>query len=152
MQIMTRLSLVLIGSMLITGVAAQDPSDDEADVLLRISEAWAAEQKGDAKWVDEMIADNFVGWGKSWPAPRTKDSVRRWERFGQQLGRLVQYEIYPLSVTVDGDLAIAHYLYTSAFKNMDKDGKIEVSNGRYTDILTRTEDGWMFIAWHGGDD
>jgi len=27
-----------------------------------------------------------------------------------------------------------------------------MSNGRYTDILVRKEDGWKFIAWHGGDD
>ena len=23
---------------------------------------------------------------------------------------------------------------------------------RYTDVLVRTEDGWKFLAWHGGDD
>ena len=41
-------------------------------------------------------------------------------------------------------------LLCGAFK--DKEGEIEMTNGRYTDILVRTEDGWKFIAWHGGED
>jgi ketosteroid isomerase-like protein len=66
------------------------------------------------------------------------------------MGRVVRYELYPLSITVHGDVAVAHYLYSTAFKK--KDGDIEMSNGRYTDVLVRTEDGWKFLAWHGGDD
>jgi hypothetical protein len=46
-------------------------------------------------------------------------------------------------------MAVAHYLYTNAVQTKDK--KIEVSNGRYTDILVRDGDVWKFIAWHGGD-
>ena len=54
------------------------------------------------------------------------------------------------AIIVNGDVGIVHYLYSSASK--DADGKVETSNGRYTDILLRTDDGWKFIAWHGGDD
>ena len=64
--------------------------------------------------------------------------------------KTLRYELYPLAITVDGDVAVAHYLYSVAFR--DKEGQIEVSNGRYTDVLVRKEDGWKFIAWHGGDD
>ena len=53
-------------------------------------------------------------------------------------------------MAVHGDVAVAHYLYTSA--NEDKDGAGETDNGRYTDVLVRGEDGWKFLAWHGGDD
>ena len=53
-------------------------------------------------------------------------------------------------VDLEGDVAVAHYLYTSASE--DKDDNVEISNGRYTDVLIRTDDGWKFIAWHGGDD
>ena len=66
------------------------------------------------------------------------------------MGRVVRYELYPLSITIHDDVAIAHYLYSSAFK--DKEGEIDISNGRYTDVLVRAEDGWKFLAWHGGDD
>ena len=60
------------------------------------------------------------------------------------------HELYPLAIIVNGDLAVAHYLYTSAWE--PKDGETEINNGRYTDVLVRTEEGWRFIAWHGGND
>ena len=66
------------------------------------------------------------------------------------MGRVIRYELYPLSITIHDDVAVAHYLYSTAFKS--EDGEIEMSNGRYTDVLVRTEDGWKFVAWHGGDD
>ena len=77
-------------------------------------------------------------------------STSKWNRFSEQLGRVARYELYPLAITIHGDVAVAQYLYSVAFK--DRDGKFEMTNGRYTDILVRTEDGWKFIAWHGGDD
>ena len=73
-----------------------------------------------------------------------------WDRFNNEQSELIAHELYPLSIVVHDDVAIAHYVYTSA--NEDKDGKVEVSNGRYTDVLVRTDNGWKFIAWHGGDD
>jgi ketosteroid isomerase-like protein len=61
----------------------------------------------------------------------------------------VAHELYPLAIVVHGDVAVAHYLYTSAFKR--RDGDVEVNNGRYSDVLVRTPDGWKFLSWHGGD-
>jgi ketosteroid isomerase-like protein len=97
-----------------------------------------------------MLTVDFMGWSKNSPAPRSKTSTSKWNRFSEQLGRVARYELYPLAITIHGDVAVAQYLYSVAFK--DKEGKFEMTNGRYTDILVRTEDGWKFIAWHGGDD
>ena len=77
-------------------------------------------------------------------------STRMWDRFESTQGKAVAHELYPLSIVVHGNVAVAHYLYTNAFE--DKDGDVEVSNGRYTDVLVRTDSGWKFLAWHGGDD
>ena len=150
MKVSAKLVLILIGSALATTAGAQDVGDDEADVLLSIEREWEASRKGDQDKVDDMLSDDFMGWGKGSPAPRSKTSTSNWSRFETQMGRVVRYEIYPLSITIHDDVAVAHYLYSRAFK--DKEGKIEISNGRYTDILVRSEDGWKFIAWHGGDD
>ena len=73
-----------------------------------------------------------------------------WDRFNDKQGKSVMHELYPLAIVVHGDVAVAHYLYSSAFE--DKEGKIEVNNGRYTDVLVKTDEGWRFISWHGGDD
>ncbi|RZV33674.1 MAG: nuclear transport factor 2 family protein [Chromatiales bacterium] len=150
MNITAKLVLILVGSTLLSAASAQDATDDEADVLLTIEREWEASRKGDQDKIDDMLTDDFMGWGKTSPAPRSKTSTSNWSRFSTELGRIVRYEIYPLSVTVRGDVAVAHYLYSTAFK--DKKGEIEMSNGRYTDVLVRTEDGWKFVAWHGGDD
>ena len=129
---------------------AGDPVDDQADVWATVEDQWDAEKSGDRKWTDRMLADDFSGWGKNSPAPRSKSSTKMWDRFNDEQGSIVAHELYPLAIVVNGDVAIAHYLYSSAFQ--DKDDEVEMSNGRYTDILIRTEDGWKFIAWHGGDD
>jgi ketosteroid isomerase-like protein len=146
-------STVLFGlliSMCLPQAFAQDIRDDEADVLLTIEREWEASLKGDHDEVDRMLADEFMGWSKTSPAPRTKSSSSKWRRFEESMGRVLRYELYPLSITVSGDVAVAHYLYTQAYK--PKNGEVEVSNGRYTDVLIRDENGWKFLAWHGGDD
>ncbi len=150
MNVTARLVLTLLGSLLFSASIAQDTTDDAADVLLTIERAWEASQKDDQKRIDDMLTTDFMGWGKNSPAPRSKNSNSKWRRFSEQMGRVERYELYPLSITVHGDVAVAHYLYSTAFKN--KDGEIKMANGRYTDVLVRTEDGWKFVAWHGGDD
>jgi len=150
MNLSAKLVLILIGSALCTAVGAQDINDDEANVLLTIEREWEASRKADQDKIDDMLAENFMGWAKNSPAPRSKTSTSNWSRFATEMGRILRYEIYPQSITIHGDVAVAHYLYSSAFKK--KGGDIELSNGRYTDILVRSEDGWKFIAWHGGDD
>jgi len=131
-------------------VQVQEPSDHAADVWSTVEAQWDAEEKGDKRWIERMLTEDFAGWGKNSPAPRDKLSTAMWDRFDDQQGTTVAHELYPLSIVVYGDVAIAHYLYTNAEE--DKDGKVEVSNGRYTDVLVRSADGWKFIAWHGGDD
>ena len=150
MNLPAKLVLILIGSTLFSAASAQDESDDEASVLLTIEREWEASRKGDQDKIDDMLTLDFMGWARNSPAPRSKTSTSNWSRFGAEMGRIVRYEIYPLSITIHGDVAVAHYLYSSAFKN--KKGEIKMSNGRYTDVLVRSEDGWNFIAWHGGDD
>ena len=145
-----KLLLALVGTLVYATAFAQDNRDDEADVLLTIERAWEANRKGDHDDFDDMLLENFMGWGKSSPAPRGKTSTSRWHRLNDEIGRVTRYELYPLWITVQDDMAIAHYLYSVAVK--DRDGDIEMSNGRYSDVLVRTDDGWKFIAWHGGKD
>lgn len=152
MKTIDRLKLAVLGVFMMAfgSAIAQDPQDDQADVWAVVEEQWNADEKGDKKWIDRMLTDDFSGWGNNSPAPRSKASTKMWDRFNEQLGHSVAHELYPLAIVVNGDIAVAHYLYSSAFE--DKDGATEVNNGRYTDILIRTDDGWKFISWHGGDD
>lgn len=146
------LKLTIFCLMLATfgSASAQDALDDQADVWATVEEQWAADEKGGTKWIDRLLSDDFSGWGKNSPAPRSKSSTKMWDRFNDEQGQSVIHELYPLAIVVNGDVAVAHYLYSNAYE--DKDGKIEMNKGRYSDVLVRTDQGWQFIAWHGGDD
>ncbi len=140
--------LVLLGT-----ANAQDPAggfDDATNVWIVVEAQWEAEKDGDKDWIDRMLADGFHGWGKDSPAPRSKSSTQMWDRFADEQGNLVAHELYPLEIVIHEDTAVVHYLYSSAYQ--DKEGKVKTNNGRYTDVLVRTADGWKFIGWHGGDD
>ena len=144
---------LVLASILLMGCSfafAQDAADDHADVWSVIEEEWNADEKGDKKWPDRLLTDDFSGWANDSPAPRSKSSIKMWDRFGEEMGKMLAHELYPLSIVVNGDVAVAHYLYSSAYQTKDDD--IERNNGRYTDVLIRTDDGWKFLAWHGGDD
>jgi hypothetical protein len=145
-----KLTVIALPLLIIGNAVAQDDRDDATAVWIVVEAQWEAEQKGDSKWIDRMLVDRFFGWGNESPAPRSKSSTRMWDRFGDQLGNIVEHELYPLEIVIHENTAIVHYLYASAFK--DKDGDIEMNKGRYTDVLVRTDNGWKFIAWHGGDD
>ena len=145
-----RLFAALAALALVPAAMAQDSTDDQADVWAAVERQWDADEKGDPKWINEMLTEDFSGWGKESPAPRSKASTRMWDRFTDKQGKTVAHELYPLAIVVHGDIAVAHYLYTSAFE--DKEEKVEVTNGRYTDVLVRTDAGWRFLAWHGGAD
>lgn len=145
-------TIAMIGAclLIVSPIFAQEPVDDQADVWATIERQWDDEEKGDKKWIDRLLVEEFSGWPKISPAPRSKPSTKMWDRFSDEQGKTVAHELYPLAIVVHEDVAIAHYLYTSAYQ--DKDDKVEVSNGRYSDVLVRTDEGWKFIAWHGGDD
>ncbi|MDA0705432.1 MAG: nuclear transport factor 2 family protein [Proteobacteria bacterium] len=129
---------------------AQDARDDATDVWIAVEALWQADENGDKEWIDDMLAERFYGWAKDAPAPRSKSSTQMWDRFADQQGNMVAHELYPLEIVIHENTAVVHYLYSSAFR--DKEGKVKSDNGRYTDILIRTEEGWKFIGWHGGDD
>ncbi len=156
MTLNRKLCIFVAGALLATGsiAAAQDGvrsgAADRADIWTTIERQWSAQERGEESWIDELLMDDFSGWGKTSPAPRGKSSTKMWNRFNAEISDLVAHELYPLSIVVNGDVGVAHYLYSSATRL--EDGKIESDNGRYTDILLRTEDGWKFIGWHGGDD
>lgn len=133
-----------------TKAVAQTSTDDYVAVWSVIEGQWEASQRGDRRWVEQLLSADFIGWPNNSPAPRDRRSIRMWNEFGLKQSKGLTHELYPLSTIIHGNMAVAHYLYTNATENSD--GKTEVVNGRYTDILVRDDGEWKFISWHGGDD
>ena len=147
--------VVLAGILLLASAYAvaqesfPDEADDQAAVWTAVEAIWAAAERGDDDWVDTMLSADFMGWPNNSPAPRGRGSIRMWNNFDQEQTSGITHELYPLSIVVHGDMAVVHYLYTNAVQTRDK--KIDVTNGRYTDVLVRDDGAWKFISWHGGD-
>jgi len=142
----------IIGTLVLVtsgNVLAQATTDDAA-VWSVVERQWEASQQGDSKWVDTLLAEDFTGWSNANPTPRTKESVRMWQKFESKQWDGEMHELYPLSIVVHGDMAVAHYLYSNAGE--DAEGETRVINGRFTDVLVRIDGEWKFIAWHGGSD
>lgn len=146
-----KLSALLYAVLLFIAVPAHaQSSDDEVAVWATVEQQWRAAKRGDNDWVDELLSADFVGWPTDSPAPRNKASTRLWNDFNSRQTELLEFELYPQAIVIHGDMAVVHYLYTAA--NKAKGGDVEFSSGRYSDILVRSEDGWRFVAWHGGND
>ena len=145
------LATFLLGAVfIIAGTASAQEGSDEASVWAVIEQQWEREQRGDKRWIEDLLVADFMGWPNTAPAPQNKSSTRTWNEFGDKQSKTIEHELYPLSIVVHGDMAIAHYLYTVAVE--DRDDNVEVSNGRYTDVLVRDDGQWRFISWHGGND
>ena len=146
-------TIVVLGAGTATAqTTASDQVEDQADVWAVVEKQWNAEERGDSKWMDQLLTDDFSGWGNGSPAPRSKASTMMWNKFSKRVSQMVAHELYPLSIVVNGDVAVAHYLFSVANEEKKKGGEIKSENGRYTDVLVRTEDGWKFVAWGGGTD
>lgn len=145
-----QLLTVLFGAgLLSTGVAFAQDTDDDADVWQVVSSQWEDEKEGKNDWIDDRLVREFYGWPKNSPAPLSRQSTEKWDRFNDGRYELLEYELFPMQIIVRDSTAVVHYLYTTATK--DEDGNVEMSSGRYTDILVRTDNGWKFIGWVGGD-
>jgi ketosteroid isomerase-like protein len=63
---------------------------------------------------------------------------------------LVDWWIQPLAVKIYGNVAIVHhYCY---YISRNPDGEEESGRVRWTDIVLKQGNRWVFIADHGGDD
>ncbi len=144
-QVTAVLLCLLVGS----AARSQEAGDDQVAVWAIIERQWAAENQEDSEWIDELLTADFVGWPYDSPAPRSRASTRMWNEVSRKQWKSEAHELYPLSIVVRGDTAIAHYLFSTAGENAD--GKIVTRNGRFTDVLVRVNREWKFLSWHGGD-
>ena len=104
----------------------------------------------DLTWIDKMVHPNLSYWAADRPMPQTKASVARWNRYENTTGTVLEQELFPISITITGNIAVVNYRYVIARENYEK--KRETATGRYMDVLIKEGGRWLFIAWAGGDD
>lgn len=130
--------------------AAQTWSAEQKEIWEFEQTQWKMSAAKDLSWVDTMVHPNLSFWETQQPQPRNKASLERWNRFDSANNTVLEQELFPISITVTGNVAVVHYSYTVERENYKKER--ERVNGRYTDILLKDGGSWKFISWSGGDD
>ncbi len=130
--------------------AAQTWNAEQQEVWKLEEQQWKMAAAKDASWIDKMVHNNLSYWDNDQVAPQNKASLTRWNRYNSGNTTTLEQEIFPISITITGNIAVAQYRYTTARENYKKER--ETVSGRYTDVLVKDGGRWMFIAWAGGED
>lgn len=146
-----RLSLLSLAVLTLASTAWGQAWSAEQQEIWRFEEQqWKMAAEKDTTWIDKMTHPSLSYWDSDAPAPQSKASLSRWARYHTANSTVLEQELFPLSLTITGNVAVAHYRYTTARENFKKER--EIVTGRYTDVLIKEDGRWLLLAWAGGDD
>lgn len=131
-------------------VCAQTWNAEEQEIWKLEEQQWKMSAAEDLTWIETMVHPKAMTWGNDWPSPTNRASLSRWNKYDAASGATLEQELFPLSVTITGNVAVAHYRYRVAREDHKKDR--EIVTGRYTDVFVKEGGRWLFITWAGGDD
>ena len=142
--------VVLCLALLPTLASAQTWNAEQQEVWKLEEQQWQMSKDKDVSWIDKMVHPNISYWDVDQPGPQNKASLQRWNRYNNANATVLEQELFPISLTITGNIAVVQYRYSVARENYKKER--ETSTGRYTDVLVKEGGRWLFIAWSGGDD
>jgi len=133
------------------GAASAQTWTPEQQELWKFEELqWQMSKDKDSSWIEKMVHPNLTYWETAAPVPQNRASLSRWNRYTSAGSTVLEQEIFPISMTITGNIAVAQYRYQIAREDYKKER--ETVWGRYTDVLVKEGGRWLFIAWTGGDD
>lgn len=130
--------------------SAQSWSAEQQEVWKFEEKQWQMARDKDLSWIDTMVHPNLSYWETGEAMPQNKTSLARWNKFNSASQTVLEQELFPISITITGNVAVAQYGYRVVRENHKKDR--ETVTGHYTDVLLKEGGSWRFIAWAGGDD
>jgi type II secretory pathway pseudopilin PulG len=135
--------------VLASAASAQTWSPEQQQIWRFEEQQWNMAKEKDLSWVDTMVHPNLSYWDTDQPGPQNKASLARWSRYGSTSTTVLEQELFPISITITGDIAVVHYNYAVASENYKQER--QTVSGRYTDILVKEDGRWLFLSWAGGD-
>ncbi|MGB1261853.1 MAG: nuclear transport factor 2 family protein [Cognaticolwellia sp.] len=146
-----KLIMALIVSITAFSGYAKSWDNQQTQVWNVILASYEDIDKRDNNWTDKWVTKDAMVWGNSTPMPRSRSSVKRWEKFRFEDGSVSNVSEYsPAAIVVHGDTAVAHYYYSNG--TTSKKGKQAVTHGRCSDVLVKDKKSWKFVAWHCADE
>lgn len=148
-QIFQLVCVTCVLALLAVPVQAQTWSAEQLEVWQVVSKQWELEMAEDDAWI-EMLHDSFQSWPNEASMPLDKADTARFHAAEAGQFKIQVQDIAQVGIVVTGDTAVAHYYHTTVVEY--DDGERETFEGRFTDILTRTGDGWQFVSWVGHEE
>lgn len=94
------------------------------------------------------IHPEFMGWPTEEPMPNNRAATRLWLANLFHTRKFEITTITPTGLKIHGNVAIVNYYYSQAYR--DTEGKQQIEQGRFTDILMKEKGKWLLIGDHGG--
>ena len=149
-RIVAMAATVLVLYAAVGTASAQEWSPEQQEIWAVEQQQWKMSAAEDLSWIDTMVHQNMRFWETGAPMPRDKASLKHWSRFDADNGSTLEQELFPISATITGNIAVVQYNYVIARENFKKER--ETVTGHYTDVLVKDGGRWLFLAWAGGDD
>ena len=150
MEKLLALAAFALGLVAFAGAApAQSWSPEQQEIWKLEEQQWKMAAAEDDSWMDTMVHPNLRFWETGGPMPRDRNSLKHWARHNNDGSNVLEQELFPISVTITGNVAVVQYHYMIARENLKKER--ETVTGHYTDVLIKENGKWLFIAWAGGD-
>jgi ketosteroid isomerase-like protein len=144
-------SLLILALTAYTSAASAQTWSPEQQAIWRLEEQqWKMAAAKDLSWIETMVHPNLNFWQTDQPMPRNKASLSRWTKYDSANTTVLEQELFPISITITGNVAVAQYRYQVASENYKKER--ETVTGRYTDVFVKEGGRWLFITWAGGED
>jgi len=149
-----RRSLTMLACLALLGLptlARAQTWSPEQQELWKVEQAqWKAFAEKDHSWIEKMVHPNVSLWETGEPAPQDRASLARWVRYQSAGSTVLEHELFPISATITGNVAVMQYRYKVAAEDLKKER--HTTTGHYTDVLIKEGGRWLFLGWAGGDD
>jgi hypothetical protein len=142
---MNRIALIALLCIFLSPSAfAQEWSSDQINLWQFVEQSWVDDSKETGKWPDEYVHNSVQSWDSAWPAPRGKSSMAKWTSFRDSTSELLQYELFPHSLVIEGDTGVAFYSVVDVRRNSE--GDVERSVTGIVETAVRDRDSWKYIG------
>jgi ketosteroid isomerase-like protein len=123
---------------------AQNWDEEQTGLWRVVEQSWVDEAGETGQWPSAYVHDKVLAWDPDFPVPRGKASLEKWTRFEDSTSQILEYELFPLAIVVEGDTGVVHYSAVTVTK--DTEGKSERDVLGIMETLHRSDGSWKFIS------
>ena len=126
---------------------AAEWTDAQQGLWRFVEQSWVDDAGETGKWPGEYVHEKVRTWGAEWPVPRGRASMGKWNTFRDERTQLLQYELFPHDVIVEGNTGVVFYSVVEVREGAD--GKSERSVQGLVETAIREGRAWKYIGLTG---